>query len=225
MKRPCLPFILIVAILLASCTKNEDYADKFVSYDIVQLVSASNTGTTFSLYLPDSDSEIIYNDTRGAVIDTGKVAIGERLFLGYIPASQPYVSGFITATGYTPITNDTLYVNTETPVDSTNWNANGIYIHSIWRMGNFINVHGKLTYTDAGSRLRLAVDKSALDTTPAVTSVYLIYYMEKPVANFEREFYASFNISSVWNSTWCAGIEVNVANTNLTNKNKFYFSK
>lgn len=226
MKKPLYCLIaLVLSLAVYSCNEKDTFEDEFISYDIVVLSEIAKNGTTFVMYLPDNNNEIVYHDARGAVIDTNLVAVGERMLLAYIPFTEPYVTGNITAKGYSPIINGELTFNESASIASTPWDENGIYIYSIWRMGNFINVHGRATYSDAETSLSLVADKADIDSETDTPQLYLTYYMEEPKPNFERDFYASFDVSQVWGSAWCNALTVNVANTNLTNKTQFTFTK
>lgn len=219
------PIFLALFWSLSSCSDNDGpHADEFVSYDIVKLSSINNTGTIFDIYLPNSDEIITYTDTRGAVIDTTKVALGERLLLGYVPESVPYVSGNVKATGYRAIYNEALYVDTNDFFAKPLNTSEGIYLYSLWRTGPYLNVHGKVTYTKEGSTLMLSINGRDLDNKNPCPRLLLSYLMAEPVPNFQREFYASFDISELWDNPWCEGFEVELDNLNLE-KSVFEFSK
>lgn len=218
--------LFVLSLCMIACSENDGpYADEFVSYDIVQLVSASRAdGTVFSIYKPGSDKEILYTDARGVVIDTTKVPVGNRMLLGYVPETTPYVTGKITATGYTPIHNDTIKAFAGGDISDIGWNDNGIYVYSVWRMGPFLNIHGKVTYSTQNVRLMLLIDQKDLKDETPMPNVYLTYMMDVPADNFEREFYASFYISPLWDKEWIEGFALNVNNTNLP-VNIFKFEK
>lgn len=208
--------------VISGCSSKTDNAETFISYDIVKLEAQGASGTSFVLYRPNSDDPIVYTDSR-KVINTSLVPVGNRLMLGYIPAGAPYQSGPITAQGYSVINNDTLRVYAPEVFDNDDWRRDGIYIYSIWRTGPYLNVHGKVAFTDVAI-LRLGMVETDLEDNTPVPTLYLLYRMNNPVDNFEREFYASFDMSNLWENEWCEGIEVNVENTNLL-QDKFIFSK
>lgn len=214
-----------LALAAASCNDNEGpYADEFVNYDIATLSAQSkDEGSRFVLYRPDSDEEIVYTDSR-EVIDLEKVEVGQRLLLGYTCQGEPYVSGAIKATGYSPINNDTLRVYTREIIETGGWDRDPIYVYSIWRSGPYLNVHGRVTYTDDEAIFRLGIMDEEIENETAVPQLYLIYQMKDPAPNFSRDFYASFDISKLWGEGWCRGFDVNVNNSNLK-QNLFQFTK
>lgn len=217
-------FLLFFSIVVVSCRDDSGpYQEQFVSYDIVQFVDQSNEGgTEFSFYLPDNMNEMIYI-TSGAVIDTTKVKPGERLLLGYIPETIPHVSGHIKATGYSPIHNDALRVSERgLENEMPDWKRDGIYLYSIWRMGPFINLHGKTVYSTDGRQFMILIDRSDVDDKNPAPVLRIVNRMINPVDNFQREFYASFDLTNLWAKEWIEGATVELNNTNLPN-DKFYF--
>lgn len=218
--------LLIAGAFIVSCSDDKGpFQEEFVNYDIVQLTGGNKTdGTTFGLYLPESNDPITYTDPRGLVIDTNKVAVGDRLMLGYIAHNGPYVDGVIEATGYTPILNDTLVINQESSITWDDWHTHGIYVYSIYRMGPFINVHGKVTYSDSETSLQLIIDGEDIANSTSNPELYLVYSMSDDKPNFQRNFYASFDISALWANEWCREVVVNVNNINLPTSS-FVFSR
>lgn len=217
--------LLIPVLLLVSCRDDSGpYADSFVSYDIVQLHSqTSSAGSRFLYYRPDSDAPVEYIESR-AVIDTAKIPVGSRLLLGYVADSEPHVSGNITATGYSSVFNSApVFLPTDT-IAGLKARQEGVFLYSIWRSGPFINLHGKATYADDGAVMVLCADTASLSSPMPVLNLDLIYYQLTPKTNFERDFYASFDISGLWESESLTGLVVTLDNTNLQT-NTFSFTK
>ncbi|MCH5247069.1 MAG: hypothetical protein J1E99_02815 [Muribaculaceae bacterium] len=219
-------FLISIAVLFFSCSNDSGpFEDEFVNYDIMQLVSQNKEkGTTFSFYVAGNNDEVIYTDVR-EVIDTTKVKLGDCLLLGYKTMNKPYESGNIIAIGYTPILNDKLRVS-EDGVDNEmpDWKRDGIYLYSIWRMGNFINVHGRLVYSDEDKELVVVIDRKDVNQENPLPTLRLIHRTFDPVENFEREFYASFDISAIWKFDWLEGVQVELNNLNLK-QDTFLFYK
>lgn len=213
-------------IALMSACRNDSgpYAETFVNYDIVQLAEQSEeTGAKFLLYRPEGNEPVIYTEKR-AVIDTNRVKIGNRLLLGYISENELYVSGEISATGYSPIFNSKLKYLATDSIQKLKNNQTGVFLYSIWRAGPFLNLHGKTTYTDEKALMVMCADSLDLASPNPVLSVDIIYYMDDPKENFQRDFYASFDLSEFWENPESQGLTVTLDNTNLK-INTFSFSK
>lgn len=218
-------FSLAAVILLSSCGNDGAGEAVVCSYDIVCLKDqTAAAGSVFSMYLPDSDREIVYTDSR-AVIDTSAVAIGDRLMIAYVTEGEPYESGNVTVRGYTPVHNSMLMVSPG-GIENTlaDWRRDGIYLYSIWRSGNFINVRARLTYSSESREFVLVVDADEVDAKVPVPTARLVHRMAQPVENFERQIYSSFDIGALWNLPWIEGLKVELANTNLKT-DTFTFTK
>ena len=218
-------FSLAVIMLMSSCTGDDSGETVVCNYDIVCLIGQSPaSGSVFSMYLPDSDREIIYTDSR-AVIDTSAVAIGDRLMIAYVADGQPYESGNVTVRGYTPVHNSVLMVSPG-GIENTmaDWRRDGIFLYSIWRSGNFINVRARLTYSSDPREFVLVIDADEVDAKVPVPTARLVHRMAQPIENFERQIYSSFDIGALWNLPWVQGLKIELANTNLTT-DTFIFTK
>ena len=216
--------ILAIAALSACRDDSGPYASQFTSYDIVVYDEYSKSGgSQYTLYRPDSDEPIVYR-APDQYIREEAIPVGDRLLLGYIPAGKPFESGDIRITGYSQIANDDLRTYTLEQLENSRWDRDPIYLSSIWRAGPYINVHGKLTYSEGDTVLRLGVTDTDLDNENPVPTLYLIYQMRYPEPNFSREFYASFFIGDLWHESWCEGVRVVLNNDNLQ-QNEFTFTK
>ncbi len=216
---------LAVVILLSSCSGDDAGEAVVCNYDIVCLKDQSAaTGSVFSMYLPDSDREIIYTDSR-AVIDTAAVAIGDRLMIAYVADGVPYESGDVKVRGYNTVYNSMLMVSAG-GIENTmaDWRRDGIYLYSIWRSGDFINVRARLTYSSEPREFVLVVDADEIDAKVEVPVARLVHRMALPVENFERQIYSSFDIGALWHLPWIKGLKIELANTNLTT-DTFTFTK
>lgn len=218
-----LPLFAVMSVSMSCREDNGPYSDSFINYDIVIFESqTAEEGLSFKMYLPDSDTPIIYSDVRNS-ISLKNVSEGDRLLLGYMAEKGPYVSGPITVKGYNIIGNGTLAIVEGDRWLPDNYTSTGIYIYSLWRMGQYLNVHGRIVYDPSGASMNLVVSQSEMSGS-ACPELNLIYGMKTPRDNYEREFYASYDIGSLWNDESYNGFVVNVDNTNLTT-NKFSFTK
>lgn len=217
--------IAAISMLCVSCAEGDNGPSVACSYDIVCLGSqTAEHGSVFSMYLPDSDREIVYTESR-AVIDTSVVKVGDRLMLGYVPEGKPYESGRVTVKGYTPIHNSPLMVSSGgVENELPDWRRDGVYLYSIWRAGDYINVRARLTYSDKPREFVLVVDTDEIRAKVPVPTARLVHRLEVAKPNFERQVYTSFDISPLWWQTWIKGLRVLVSNTNLET-DTFIFTK
>lgn len=207
-----------LALSLASCsTDGGDYAEQAFLSDIVTVESTGKTGSRFT-FRRYGDSPLITLDDPGLTLK--KEYVGTRVLLRYYPESGiPYTDSEIRAVGLTAINNDTTVIR---PVERYDWNADAVFLNSIWRSGNYINVRMRAVYSDSPRYFSLMVD--SLTLTDPVPQVYLVHNTLGAPDNYMREVYASFDISNVWDRPGCRSIEVHVNDSNLK-KELYKFNK
>jgi len=105
--------------------------------------------------------------------------------------------------------------------DSTNWQGRGLYVTSLWRTGNYLNLVCRVQQQAKDQTLGLWVDSTSLNTDCA--EVYLVNTATADQWMATTEFYASFDIRSLVSQPGIKKIRVHVNNTNLNNKNEFPF--
>lgn len=211
--------------VVSACAEGDKGPSVACSYDIVCFDSQTDEGgSVFTMCLPDDDREIVYTDPR-KVIDTSIVPEGNRLMLAYVPENEPYQSGRVTVRGYSSIHNASLMVSRDgVDNDMADWRRDGIYLYSIWRSGDYINVRARLTYSSESREFALVVDEAELDAKVPVPTARLVHRMSKPAPNFERQTYSSFDIGALWRLQWIKGLKVMLENTNLET-DTFIFTK
>lgn len=187
-------------------------------YDIVCLRSMTNSGSTFTLTKPNSDQIITY--TASAHIDTVKVPVGDRLLLAYSPvAGRPYISGPVTAYGYSQISNDVLRGGV---IDSIpDWNRDPVYLLSAWMSEDFLNIRARLTFDDRPRRCFVMLD--TLTTRLSRPVCYLVHQLAEPIENFERAYYLSVDMSALKRRLpHCEGFELRLNDSNLHRDTLFF---
>lgn len=199
--------ILGAFMLLAACSDSEPSDAAFLS-DIVTVETTGPDGTRFTFRRYDDSPLILLDDPEVTVKEE---FVGKRVLLRYYPSSgEPYVSGAIRAVGLTAINNDTAVVR---PVERYDWNADAVYLNSIWRSGPYINVNLRATYSPDPRYFSLMVD--SLTLTDPVPQLYLVHNLLGAHDNYMSQVYASFDISNVWSRPACLGIDIHVNDSNL----------
>lgn len=218
----CLMLTVFAATYLTSCDDDEDVPvypnDSF--YDIVTFIGHSKGNAVFELQ-KDGDSEPVRLTATGFSLDTTSIKVDTRLLLGYVPKSGiAYQTDEITVTGIGSIFNDKVR-----SVDMTtlpDWDKNEIYLFSLWRTGKYINLFCQLTYTVNNAAFGLLADEMTLDNE--YPDLYLVYEMDSSPESYNKNFYASIDISDVWNRSTCRGVTIHLNNSNL-GEDTFTFSK
>ena len=208
----------LLALSATSCCDDEEITEHTPAlYDIVELASQNGSGSVFHLYKPDADEPVVLTTSTPAV-DLALVDEGECLLMSYIPESGvPYTSGPIEFRSYGLITNATL--KKIKPENLDGWDADAVFLFSLWRAGDKICMRVKLDYSTEPRLFALCVDESTLGE-PYPTA-YLYHSRRGAEPNFSRQYYAAFDVSELWKIEGCKGVEIKVNNSNIPSLDSF----
>lgn len=211
---------LCALLTLVSC--GEDGVDGPVAMELTDIVTFEGLeGSTGVFTFRKVDDTPVIRLTAAGFEPAG-VPVGSRMMLRYVPLSgETYASGAVTVTGQAYITQSQIGLEWAPEYDA--WDSSPVYVYSIWRSGQYINMHVRLPYVVNPRLFGLVADPSTLDA--ARPDVYLVHILpEDAVLTFTREYYASFDLSPLWNEQAVSGITLHVANSNL-DKHIFTFDK
>lgn len=216
----CLLTSVILSITLASC--GEDGVDGQVDMTCTDIVTfeGNNGGTAVFSFQKVDDTPLI-TLTAHRTINEDEIPAGKRLLIYYNPPeNQAYKSGEITLLGAKAITQST--VATEWSKDFADWDRDRVYLYSAWRSGKYLNIHVRLTYSTEPRIFCIAADPQTLDNE--WPDVYLIHKLATETDSHDRAYYASFDLTPVWERQGVKGIRLHVANSNL-DKHIFTFAR
>lgn len=203
--------------LLTSCSDDADYNDSAFFSDIVTVESTGDTGSRFT-FRRYGDSPLVTLTDPALTLDDELT--GKRVLLRYYAESgEPYTDGLIRTIGLSRVNCDTTVIR---PVERYDWDADAVFLNSIWRSGNYINLHLRAVYSDKPRYFSLMVD--SLTLTDPVPQVYLVHNTLGAPDNYMSEVYASFDITNVWDLPGCDGIDIHVNDSNLK-KDIYTFNK
>jgi len=183
---------LTMATLLFSCDKEEDIARSYTDYryDIVTYIGQNATGAVFE-YLGHGDSASVMLQSRVSVSD---VKSNERVLLRYDYAdTQSGSSRLIDVYGCSGIISDSLRMIMESP---DNLPQHVVKMRSLWRTGEFINLHCQVEYTGKSRSFMLVADGNTLEDD--TVHCYLTHSLRGEQGTFWRDCYASFNVGALW---------------------------
>ena len=207
-----------VAVGLAGCSDSDETEFHSATlYDIVELTSQSGSGTVFTLWRPDAKVPVTLT-CSGPVVDPEIVAEGESLFLAYKPADgKAYTSGPVDVLAYGTVNNAPLMKSTAQSLEG--WDAEPVYLMSLWRAGNRVCMRLRMTYDEEPRMFALVVDEStAADEYP---TAYLYHRRPSAEPNFSRQYYAAFDLARLWATPGCKGLNIRVNNSNNPELNTF----
>ena len=202
-----LPILLFTAMLvLVSCDKQEDIDRSYTDYryDIVTYLGANDQGAVFE-YLGHGDSAAIRLQSRVTVKD---VKTNQRVLLRYDFTDRTNTSANrdIEVYGCGSIISDSLRQSQAAP-DSLP--RHQVKLRSLWRTGEFINLHCQVEYTSKARTFMLVADAQTLDSD--TVHCYLVHDLRGERATFWRDCYASFNVGVLWrkNTFRCLRVHLN----------------
>lgn len=212
--------IVIVASLLVSCRdEGVDGEVEIALMDIVTFTGNRDGRAEFTFVKVDDTPEITL--TGDCALDVEKDRIPGRMLIRYIPESgKAYESGPVTLLGASLINFSP--VETEWRKEYDSWDHDGVYLYSIWRSASIVNIHVRLTYTAEPRLFKMAVDPATLDSS--VPDIYLVHQLPDGTDSHDRAYYASFDLSPVWDRPRVTGVRIHLSNTNL-DKHIFTFYK
>ena len=199
--------ILLMAVLsaLASCDKQEDIDRSYTDYryDIVTYLGENGTGAVFE-YLGHGDSATVKLQSRVSVSD---VKTHQRVLLRYdFTDKATGAERDINVYGCNSIFSDSLR---QTQASPDSLPRHEVKLRSLWRTGEFINLHCMVEYTAKARTFMLVADGNTLkDDT---VHCYLVHDLRGERATFWRDCYASFNVGALWrkDSFHCLRIHLN----------------
>lgn len=192
---------MTMAVLLPSCnSEGVSEATSFMSF--VTIEGVSDYGTVFTTR-QNGDSPLV-TFTSGTVLKADQYPLGSRWIIGYTnEANERYKSGPIALTAIIPVFNGKIEKATAEEIKKlTN---NDLTPSLIQREGQWLNLECSATVAGQPKKFALLVDESTLDNE--YPDVYIGFETDTnsgPV----RQFYASFDLTSVWMLPTCNGIKV-----------------
>ncbi len=204
---PQLSILLIAALMaLVSCNKQEDIDRSYTDYryDIVTYLGQNATGAVFE-YLGHGDSAAI---RLQSVVDISQDAkTHQRVLLRYGFANKEASDQRdINVYNCYTIISDSIRMTMDGP-DSLPQHE--VKLRSLWRTGEFINLHCQVEYTGKNRTFMLVADGNTLkDDT---VHCYLAHGLRGEQGTFWRDCYASFNVGALWKrpSFHCLRIHLN----------------
>lgn len=213
--------VCLVGILMSvtACSGEGDPSDTAVLYDIVCLEEDSETGSVFTLSKPGSHDIITLSAPQR--LNTSAVPVGNRCLLMYVSDSgAAYQFGSITVRGYGTIVNGELStIEEEEPVG---WDRDPVYLLSAWISGRYLNIHARLPYDENPRDFALVMPGKQSDSR--YPDIYLVHALNADVTTFSRAYYASFDISRLFDNNEVEGFTLHLNNSNL-NLDKIRFDK
>ena len=192
--------LAIVALLaLTACDRNHDgNLDPAFETELADIVTYTGVDqdnhATFRLDQHDDEPSV---DLYTTVAAPNKVQLNDRVLLYYAIKHRAADGSYwdVDATGLSRIFSDSIRVNSN-PLDT--YSMRPIKTRSVWRTGEYINLHGQLEYTGKSRLMYMMIDRDTKynDTVDA----YLVHDLLNTPSDsifYWRDFYLSVNVGAL----------------------------
>lgn len=222
-------FLLILCLSFAfiACSNDDNNDEPQLTgnemYDIVTFVGnpQSNNYNSVFQFQKENDSRLTTLRATDKALDTTSIKVGTRMLIAYLPECGTHnIDDNITLKGYSVVFNDSIRTGDKNKLPD--WDFNPIFVNSIWRSGTYINIYCGLSYSYEPSGFVLLVNAETIDNP--MPDVYLSYQKGDDRESYNKDFYASIDISNLWNRPTCNGFILHVNDSNMGN-NKIEFKK
>jgi len=212
--------LLTTIVALSSCDKQEDIDRSYTDYryDIVTYLGDNATGAVFE-YLGHGDSTAITLQSSASV--DKDIKANQRVLLRYNYADNTTGSDrAIDLYSCSSIMNDSLR-QTTLPPDSLP--RQQVKLRSLWRTGEFINLHCQVEYTRKARTFMLVADGNTLNQD--TVDCYLVHDLMGERATFWRDCYASFNVGALWKRSTFHCLRIHLNDVVYPNNEFYDFNK
>jgi len=219
-----LPFMLIALACLLACSDDEPIsaADTDYRYDIVTYQGQNDTGALFECVGRDDSGSVVL---QSAVNLSGEANVNQRVMLRYDytdAANPPQAKSIrnINVYGCYAIISDTVRRSANALAD---YPMHQVKLRSMWRTGNYINLHAQVEYTDAARTFMLLADSATLDDD--TVHCYLVHDLRGQQGTFWRDCYASFYVGALWHKTSCHTLRIHLNDVTYPDVTYYDFNK
>ncbi|MDE7142253.1 MAG: hypothetical protein K2O33_05105 [Muribaculaceae bacterium] len=182
--------LALLALILPSCDDSDQDTHHPTVYNIVELASRGEEGTTFLYYPAPGDTPVTLAARTESAVATEP---GDCLFLGYTEDATPADGGA------TPITVKSVasILNTDARIASSDeiagWDSEPIHLLALWRAGEKVILRCLLTADNAPRHFGLLIDEATLgDPEP---TAYIYHRRDTPTPNYSSQYYTAFSLA------------------------------
>lgn len=203
---PRFALLMSVFLLMLVACSDEDVDRRYTDYrlDVVTYL-AHDGGARFELLRRDDSTSLLLqsNVTLGQ-----SFKVGNRVLLRYDWADNATGNiRRINAYGISAIVSDSLRYTVK-PLSEYLSQMEPVKLLSIWRTGDYLNLHCQAEYTGKARHFYLLLDSAT--ARQDTVHCYLINNTHGDVTYHWREAYASFYVGSIWNRPSCRTMRIHI---------------
>ncbi len=205
-------FALLTALSPSGCAGSDsvDGPVDVTTWDIATFTGNSAGHAIFTVSPGNDAPEAVLTAQRA--VESDNIKPGDRVYIAYVPAdNRPYTTGPITLSAVTRIN--------QADVEAVNFNPDGgwdndpVYLLTVWRTGTYLNIYCRLPYSTEPRIFTVTADRATVGTPRP--QLYLNHTLPENVNSFSRAYYASFDISAIWNLPATEAVDFHINNSNL----------
>ncbi|HAP49888.1 MAG TPA: hypothetical protein DCQ56_01550 [Porphyromonadaceae bacterium] len=203
--------ISVMALVLTmawSCSKDRDIDPSLTDYryDVVTYLGSTDNGMRqqFELVGRGDNPSVILE----GIVDIPKgVLPNHRVLLRYDldDRTSQATRRSIKAYGCTAIISDSIRYNA---LPLARYPRHAVRLRSLWRTGDFVNLHCQVEYTGKSRLFFLMIDSATIDAD--TVQCYLVHDPRTDSTMWWRECYASFHVGNVWRRPGCRALRVHI---------------
>ena len=209
------PILFVVAAALVGCGKDDAYDFGQFYNDMVTFTGSDNGTARFENIGRGGEKSVLY-----AKIDTKSLQQGRRVLLNYVVAENLGKDSYnVDVHGIVGAVTDT--VRSGSDVDVKQRRMEQIKLRSIWRTGDYINIHCEVEYTEKARTLCVLATKSSMSTN--VADCYLVHDTKGAQKFFWRTCYFSVYVGDTFGR--CDEINLHINDAINPDKKVYNFKK
>ena len=205
-----LPALMLIILAAVSCSRPGIDADVAMDYAEIVTYEGMRDGKSVFTFRKVDDSPLITLTSRQTFDED--IAPGTRMLIGYTNSTnEPFVSGPVDLYMARRITQSAAVTTWEDVYDL--WDIDPVWLNSMWRSGEYINLRVRLTYTTEPRLFALVLEPRTAQTE--WPTFYVAHVMTEYPDYHDREYYASFDISEFRAKEGIKGVRVVINDTNI----------
>jgi len=207
--------LLLSLVAFSACSDDNDgptgpQVPNDALYDIATLSATTANSSTFTVQKDVNSAPVSYFSSF-SFADNKTFPVGGRMLIVYtmMNDAKPYTSGPIQLYGYAKLNNTEESVLTGTGSHYDQWNSDPVKLMSMWRTGDYLNVHALMYATTVArpTKFILVADETTLDKP--VIETHLIVESNTTDGGNQSPIYGSFNIKTLLDIETCQTVRVN----------------
>ena len=193
----------IAAVLYGCDSSTPGDEDKYVAFNIVTYEGTSADGVTTLSYQVINDSPLLTLTCRWS--PDRELTAGTRLLVAY-STDTPTESGGVNLLQASLVYGGASEVSDKT--DSIAGSGTPLWINSMWRSGNYLNLDCQARYASDSRKVRLVADDSTLDDDYPVLYLVNCAKGEDDMSPYNQRLYGSWDVGALWSRPTVMGLTV-----------------